>query len=166
MNTKSMTKAAVYQRKRMKHFRQLGLCVSCGKVEVSGRNTCPTCAQKVLERQKKSLRRLRPHWKKLGICTICGQRQAITGRSWCGVCAERHTEHVSQKREERRKAGLCTRCGNPSVLGRVMCLECAAKSREKWHRHKAKKRAPLEQAGQEVTLAGRRSPSTDKVHHG
>ena len=124
--------ARARSKRRMKAWREAGLCHRCGEPPaVEGGAICTPCREKLREKARRQYSERRA----AGLCTKCGS-PAFAGLAYCGPCiairnAQRPPERKnaqSRRRYARRKAaGLCTDCGAPSQ-GASRCAPCAERS--------------------------------------
>lgn len=148
-----------YNREARKWYREHGLCPACGgnrddkyiyclacrrRNADYARNTTPT------EHTRESRRRTALKWyydkKAKGICIKCGKRAAMSGRTWCAICAGRQNAKAKVKRAEKavmRDPLKCFFCNEPVLDGKKVCekhyamcldkLAVAAKTKKESH---------------------------------
>ena len=99
-------------------------------------------------------------YKSHGICPVCRTAALAPGRAACEDCLEaerirnarrraalteeqhaaytaRQRQNTAKMRARRKAAGLCLDCGKPAEPGRVLCLECKVRRKEKKQRKEA-----------------------------
>lgn len=146
-------KFATRERRLYRDRKARGECPSCGKrPPEEGWAQCNPCRMRKNAASNRRNKRMYKLMTALKVCCVCKQREAMTNRKWCGVCAEMHTEMSLSLRERRRKEGKCTRCG-----GDKPCEKCLAKGRQKAAQYKRRKRERLAQGNARETRRTRKA---------
>lgn len=120
-------------------MREMGLCVTCGKVNPTPEFArCPECTRKRKENRKKN----REYYEKIGYCTRCGQRKAEPNKHLCLECLwkiqdqyykdrENHNDKLLKKSrrsyERAKEKGYCSSCKARKATIGVYCNRCYAK---------------------------------------
>lgn len=145
------------QRKRnYQYYKKLNRCVICHKQDaytLNGRARCAECAEYDCGQHKKSgyakanerLKSYRDAWRAKGICIRCGKSPAVSGKSYCGVCAEYTNRYKKNRRIEsginypRGDNGFCWQCNKrPDEDGMKVCKECYALYADTWFKGRDK----------------------------
>lgn len=112
-------------RERRRRLIEKGLCVTCGKIDVSNSDhlECESClAEKKLDSKRRYKRR-----KENNICTRCGKEKEDNEYIWCESCRGDKKDRYN----ERKAKGLCPDCGrereDPNY---VKCESCRKRVRE------------------------------------
>lgn len=154
-----------YARDKYNQRKKAKLCVKCGIQDertLGGYTLCSSCGDKKRIESKARFDRLsdlilaekkadRKYLKEHHLCTVCRTQDAYTlsGRSYCGACAEKKrgkgggttsAERRAELRHQRIESGLCVRCGKrPALPNRRMCNDCRTytnKYSKEWRRKK------------------------------
>lgn len=150
MCSKCRKKATEESMRAYRYYQDAGICPICKKERLYGdEKACPECrakrackSAKALEKNRSRLneltrishRRTYATRKNSGICVRCGKRNAISGRSMCGICLEKKKEYNQAAHEkksggseisriERPSYGKCYICGADVASGRL-CEAC------------------------------------------
>lgn len=139
-------------KQRRKLLLASGLCLSCGKVPVSGHRLCKSCSLRARgydrrRRPKKRLpakhtesgrllsallasRRRFKEWRDSGLCTHCGNpTDGLLKR--CRRCRAIMEDSRRRRRHRRISLGLCPMCGkNRPNPGRKWCVKCVRRWRQ------------------------------------
>lgn len=130
----------MYDRELYKHYKEHGICVSCGQEKAEpNRVRCFECLEKNAKRHKQNKssskdrsKALRQKRKAQGLCVWCGKPQCSNSTAFCIDCKiknQRNNESRKQgiARSERASYGLCYRCGKDITSGKL-CDSCKAQS--------------------------------------
>ena len=112
---------AIYQRKRYKEHKRLGLCGKCSRKAKTGMLHCQVCLarkrEQRMERQPlfcgECKKLIKPEERRGGksFHKMCAQRR------WARTYPQRHRLAVLAYQERHRKLGLCYRCSRKAFKG-------------------------------------------------
>lgn len=145
--TYGVARKTEYTRDARAWYREHGLCPACGSNRDSEYLYCLACRRHnadyqrnntPTERTREMRRRVSAEWyqrkKSEGICTKCGKRPAMSGRTWCSICAGKQNGKAKAQRAEAaalRDPSKCYFCGEPVLVGKKVCEKhyaaCTAK---------------------------------------
>lgn len=135
-----------------KIYQSLGICPICRTEKLFGdEKECPECRAdrvnavsdwRMRNRASSNAyansyhRKTYAERKARGICVRCGKRAALSGKTHCGICRDKHNSWQNEKkntsgipRVERVAYGLCYFCGEPLDREGRSCTKCAERNR-------------------------------------
>lgn len=86
--------------KRYTRFKELGVCVRCGKARDIGKSRCHTCHTAHLAYQLNAKKKAIS----AGLCRYCLTKPIIANKSMCQECLTKHSEHQSDNYAKMRIA--------------------------------------------------------------
>ncbi len=113
--------AAIYQRKRYKEHKRLGICASCSRKAKTGFIYCLVCQARIREQMMVRHPKFCPEcWK------LIKPEERTDGKRFHKLCAQRRRARIYPQRhrlaalayqERHRKLGLCYRCPRKAFKG-------------------------------------------------
>lgn len=114
-----------------------GLCVVCGKVEVTDKKRCPECEKGYREYKRMTYQTCM----KRGICPVCHVNPIMGEERSCPECRAYRSvwlkeypkgieynnkckEMAKERYRKRKESGLCTYCGTKKAERGTKCNEC------------------------------------------